>query len=435
MTLCIQDEVCNRQLVPFVQSCSVPQCEERLCRLAARRFYSNLPENMAEMLVFCQCEPDDKDCQNFQTMLNSNSCKQDQIPQWNCLEMLDNCTEEKICRKTFEAFLSKCFGPDDVSFTGHSSTDLLHVMDLDFFVSGNKECRLAFVATMGTILQSPCTCHGLDHHHLYRCNVLRQAIHNRSYFRPQGPKRNISSTKSKENTLQQERSWLKDAEIQHKSQKVLQKEDFRGIFQKWQERRERCIAVKGDYFEDGGISGAVVEDGGISGAVVEDGGISGEVVEDGGISGEVVEDGGNSGGVVEDGGNSGAVVEDGGNSGEVVEDEGISGGMVQDGGISGAVVEDGGISGAVVEDEGISGEVVEDGGISGGVVDDGAKSGGVVEDGAKSGGVVEDGGISGGMVEDGGISGGMVEDGGISGRVDVNKVLYFWINVATGDLH
>ncbi|KAF7710951.1 hypothetical protein HF521_009823 [Silurus meridionalis] len=210
MTLCIQDEVCNRQLVPFVQSCSVPQCEERLCRLAARRFYSNLPENMAEMLVFCQCEPDDKDCQNFQTMLNSNSCKQDQIPQWNCLEMLDNCTEEKICRKTFEAFLSKCFGPDDVSFTGHSSTDLLHVMDLDFFVSGNKECRLAFVATMGTILQSPCTCHGLDHHHLYRCNVLRQAIHNRSYFRPQGPKRNISSTKSKENTLQQERSWLKD---------------------------------------------------------------------------------------------------------------------------------------------------------------------------------------------------------------------------------
>lgn len=98
MTLCIQNESCNRQLVPFVQSCSPPHCEERLCRLAAKQFYSSLPENMAEMVVFCQCEQDDQDCQNFQTMLNSNSCKQDHTSQWNCLEMLDNCTGERICR-------------------------------------------------------------------------------------------------------------------------------------------------------------------------------------------------------------------------------------------------------------------------------------------------------------------------------------------------
>lgn len=90
--------MCNRQLVPFVQSCSTPQCEDRLCRITARQFFSSLPENMVDMLVFCQCEPDDQDCQHFQTMLNSNSCKQDQTSQWNCLEMLDNCTGERICR-------------------------------------------------------------------------------------------------------------------------------------------------------------------------------------------------------------------------------------------------------------------------------------------------------------------------------------------------
>ncbi|XP_017318554.1 GDNF family receptor alpha-like isoform X3 [Ictalurus punctatus] len=210
MTLCVQDEVCNRKLVPFVQSCSAPQCEERLCRLAARHFYSSLPEKVAEMLVFCQCMTDDQDCQHFQTLLNSNSCKQDKTEQWNCLEMLDNCTEEKICRQTFEAFLSECFGAKDVSFSGYSTTDLLHVIDLNFFVSENKDCRLAFVAMMGSVLQSPCTCHGLDHHNLYRCNVLQQAIHNRSYFRPQGLKENLSSTKSKVNKSQQEHSWLND---------------------------------------------------------------------------------------------------------------------------------------------------------------------------------------------------------------------------------
>ncbi|TSN48471.1 GDNF family receptor alpha-like [Bagarius yarrelli] len=237
MTLCIQDETCNRQLVPFVQSCSSSHCQEKLCRLAARRLYSNLPETMTEMLVFCQCESDDQDCHHFQAMLNSNSCNNDQTGQWNCLEMLDNCTGETICRfghlkhlcilrrfistypalspsavsidyhvmftqahrflqkatlisrlavcvnrRAFEAFLSKCFGIGEVSLGGYSTTELLHVIDLDFFVGGNKECTSAFVATMGTVLQSGCTCHGLDHHTLYRCNVLKQAIHNRSYF-------------------------------------------------------------------------------------------------------------------------------------------------------------------------------------------------------------------------------------------------------------
>ncbi|GAA6101607.1 GDNF family receptor alpha-like isoform X3 [Tachysurus ichikawai] len=210
MTLCIQDEVCNRQLVPFVQSCSTPQCEDRLCRITARQFFSSLPENMVDMLVFCQCEPDDQDCQHFQTMLNSNSCKQDQTSQWNCLEMLDNCTGERICRQRFEVFLSKCFGSEDVSLSGYSTIELLHVIDLNFFVSGNKACRLAFVDTMGSVLQSLCTCHGLDHHNLYRCNVLQQAIHNRSYFEPQGPKENISTTKSKVNKSQQEDSWPND---------------------------------------------------------------------------------------------------------------------------------------------------------------------------------------------------------------------------------
>lgn len=89
-----------------------------------------------------------------------------------------------ICvnRQRFEVFLSKCFGSEDVSLSGYSTIELLHVIDLNFFVSGNKACRLAFVDTMGSVLQSLCTCHGLDHHNLYRCNVLQQAIHNRSYF-------------------------------------------------------------------------------------------------------------------------------------------------------------------------------------------------------------------------------------------------------------
>ncbi|XP_062852418.1 GDNF family receptor alpha-like [Trichomycterus rosablanca] len=194
MKLCLEDEVCNRQLVPFVQSCSPPYCDESRCKLEARGFYSGLPDNVAEMLVFCQCVTDDQDCQDCQVMLNPNSCSQDKSPPWNCLEMLDNCTGNALCRQIFQAFLTKCFGPEVASYVGYSTIELLHVIDPDLLLSEDKECRRAFVDTIGSVLQSRCTCDGLDHPSLVRCNMFQQAIQNRSYFTARKPKQNISST-------------------------------------------------------------------------------------------------------------------------------------------------------------------------------------------------------------------------------------------------
>jgi len=43
-------------------------------------------------------------------------------------------------------------------------------------------------------------------------------------------------------------------EIQRESQNVrgmLQEQDFQHAFQQWQQRWDRCVAAKGDYFERG----------------------------------------------------------------------------------------------------------------------------------------------------------------------------------------
>ncbi|KAK1791401.1 hypothetical protein P4O66_013420, partial [Electrophorus voltai] len=192
MMLCIQDEVCNRHLVPFVQSCSRPQCEDVQCRLAARRFYSGLPQNVAEMLLFCQCVKGEQDCEQVWGTLQSVSCTGAQVPLRSCLDTLESCTRNMLCRQTFEAFLSKCFEPEDTPYSEYSTTDLIHIIDLNHFLSEDKECRKAFVATVGSILQSPCTCQELYHHDLYKCNMLQQAIQNRSHFRLHGAKRNAS---------------------------------------------------------------------------------------------------------------------------------------------------------------------------------------------------------------------------------------------------
>ncbi|KAI4894520.1 hypothetical protein NFI96_016922, partial [Prochilodus magdalenae] len=98
MALCIQDEVCNKQLVPFVQSCTEPECEESRCRLATRRFFSGVPQSVAEMLVFCQCEQADQDCQDIRNTLHSSSCSGGDTLPWNCMEMLDSCAGDQLCR-------------------------------------------------------------------------------------------------------------------------------------------------------------------------------------------------------------------------------------------------------------------------------------------------------------------------------------------------
>ncbi|XP_072533283.1 GDNF family receptor alpha-like [Salminus brasiliensis] len=200
--MCPDDDSCSTlQLLGSL----CPSYSDSHCRLATRRFFFGLPQIVAEMLIFCQCEQMDQDCQDIRNILQSNSCSVDQMP-WNCLEMLDNCSTDKLCRKTFEGFLSKCFGPEDAPFSGYSTREPLHLIDFDFFLSGDTECRKAFVATMGTELQSTCTCHGLHHDNFYRCNMLQQAVQNKTHFRTM---RNVS-TQSHVYKPEQSRVWFND---------------------------------------------------------------------------------------------------------------------------------------------------------------------------------------------------------------------------------
>lgn len=96
---CIEDEMCNRKIVPFVQACSADQCKPHQCRQAMGHFYSTLPHNRAEAMVFCECDREDQECQQMKDSLHSGSCVTDesQTP-WTCLEMLDSCSGDVLCR-------------------------------------------------------------------------------------------------------------------------------------------------------------------------------------------------------------------------------------------------------------------------------------------------------------------------------------------------
>ncbi|XP_026135157.1 GDNF family receptor alpha-like [Carassius auratus] len=220
---CLGEKACNSRMVPFVQECNAYQCNASQCREGLRQFYSALPHNVAEKLVFCECDREDQECQQMKASLHSGSCVNDQLQTpWTCLEALDRCSEDILCRQIFSRYLSKCFGEKESAFD--TTSEWLSRLDPDFFIGHDLQCRVAFVETMGSIIHHPCTCDGLNHHDQYKCNELKQIFQDKSLFTLSGTKENFrhGGESSELNTGQQPTSdtstgqqWLRGENVQH----------------------------------------------------------------------------------------------------------------------------------------------------------------------------------------------------------------------------
>ncbi|MBN3293269.1 GFRAL protein, partial [Polypterus senegalus] len=164
--LCIQNETCNRLLVPRLSACpeDPAQCNASRCQVAVQRFYEMLPFNMAEMLAFCDCSVVDDDCLHLKRSFHDRMCSGDIGPSSTCIDVLDRCTADAACRRRFNAFHSKCWSEGQEA------------------CNGSKDCRAAFIATRGTVLQIPCTCRGLERSQWSKCRHFQSLFHGKSCF-------------------------------------------------------------------------------------------------------------------------------------------------------------------------------------------------------------------------------------------------------------
>ncbi|XP_056327366.1 GDNF family receptor alpha-like [Danio aesculapii] len=208
---CLGDESCNRPMVPLLQECKASSCNR--CTEAIRQFYSALPHSVAETLVFCECGGQDQQCQEMKALIHYGSCvgEQTQTP-WTCLEALDSCFEDPSCRQVFSGFLSKCFEAEESAFD--STSDWLYLLDPDFFLGEEVECRAAFVKTVGSVLHHPCTCAGLHHHHQYKCDELKLIFQDKSLFKRSRTKDNSPHGKSHQSNTQQQPSIEPSRDLQ-----------------------------------------------------------------------------------------------------------------------------------------------------------------------------------------------------------------------------
>ncbi|KAK0133675.1 GDNF family receptor alpha-like [Merluccius polli] len=181
MTLCVRDKVCNQNLVPLLQACSrAGQCNRTRCRGTALRFYGGMPAAVGDLLVMCECEPWEKDCQHMAVTLHSGTCGGDT---WSCQEGVSHCLGDWSCRKRLKSFIFKCWNAESVPCgEDDANEECISQMNPALLLGGEAECRAAFLALMGTPVQYPCTCTGLFAGERQRCNTLSNILHNRSHF-------------------------------------------------------------------------------------------------------------------------------------------------------------------------------------------------------------------------------------------------------------
>ncbi|XP_063346962.1 GDNF family receptor alpha-like isoform X1 [Pelmatolapia mariae] len=178
---CVSDSVCNRYLAPMLQACKSAQCEDEGCQRETLQFYRNVPQNVAEMLVMCECEASDQSCLSMKTELHSGTCG-DEIRV--CQRVLNQCTEDSNCRGLLENFQANCWSPEEAQCIDSDlpRDECFTKMDPELILGADSECKRAFVATLGTVLHHPCTCKRLYNDDLLTCSMIHDVLHNRSRF-------------------------------------------------------------------------------------------------------------------------------------------------------------------------------------------------------------------------------------------------------------
>ncbi|XP_028279649.1 GDNF family receptor alpha-like isoform X2 [Parambassis ranga] len=179
--VCVNDAICNRLLAPVLQACMPEQCDSERCQRVTQHFYGSMPQNMAEMLVMCECEASDQSCLQMKTGLQSGTCGDET---WICQEAINRCVKESNCRHLLKTFQVKCWSSEDVQCSDSSlqTDEGFTLMDPILIRGTDAECKLAFLATLGTVLHHPCTCTGVYADDLRTCSRIHDVLHNRSHF-------------------------------------------------------------------------------------------------------------------------------------------------------------------------------------------------------------------------------------------------------------
>ncbi|XP_073338500.1 GDNF family receptor alpha-like [Pagrus major] len=178
---CLSDAVCNKYLALVLQACDAEKCNRDSCQRLTQQFYSSMPHNVAEMLVMCECEASDEDCVQMKTALHTGTCGDE--PRI-CQDTVNHCVKDSNCRDLLKTMVTKCWSSEDAQCTNRDlqKDECFSQMDPALILGADSECKMSFLATLGTTLHHPCICSGVRNDALLTCNMIHDVLHNRSHF-------------------------------------------------------------------------------------------------------------------------------------------------------------------------------------------------------------------------------------------------------------
>ncbi|NXC09257.1 GFRAL protein, partial [Orthonyx spaldingii] len=179
---CIEDEVCNKQLSLYLKVCSVnKKCNMEGCQAAIRFFYRNMPFEVAQMMIFCDCIQQDESCHRAKELLHGKPCAVTVVPPPSCLKVIHMCEENELCRKKYTTFWSKCWR--HVTKKCYNDEACLETLIKDDMpCSANADCKAAYISNWGTMLHMECTCQNLPPMEQPLCKLFHHMLHSKSCF-------------------------------------------------------------------------------------------------------------------------------------------------------------------------------------------------------------------------------------------------------------
>ncbi|KFP02260.1 GDNF family receptor alpha-like, partial [Calypte anna] len=179
---CVEDEVCNKQLSLYLKVCSVnKKCNMEECQAAIRFFYQNMPFEIAQIMIFCDCTELDESCHRAKELLHGKPCAVTAVPPPSCLNVIHMCEENEMCRKKYETFQSKCWR--HVTKKCYQDEVCLETLIKgDMPCSANTDCKAAYISNWGTMLRMECACQNLAPMEQSLCKLFHHMLHSKSCF-------------------------------------------------------------------------------------------------------------------------------------------------------------------------------------------------------------------------------------------------------------
>nr|CAH7722771.1 unnamed protein product [Callosobruchus chinensis] len=157
MASCQAHHKCRALMSPVLHYCDQQRCNRNACMSALQAFYSKQDLIWNMEVAFCLCKKTDNKqdaCLIAQEKLHPVCAQRtEDIPQPTCLNLAENCRENKECRLKLEHYEQSC-AVDSVTKKCAGSP---------------SNCRNAILGILGTDLRTTCACKGTDMSQLYEC--------------------------------------------------------------------------------------------------------------------------------------------------------------------------------------------------------------------------------------------------------------------------